>query len=298
MAFTFIGASPNPLPLPDGLALDSRRFAGYTAVPQAQRPRAPSKLKVRYTITDPEGRIKNETVVLDPLPENCTVRDLQSLLHEHMSLSPRHPIVLRYHGEPLEVLGTGVKGEEHMDRPLAYYAIKDHSELTVVVKPAMSLAEARALAHPDGLLARVRIMSHKLSTALTIEELDAETKVGDLYGRIKEQLQASPIFLVAGPEPPVPIGARPTVPLVLAEPLPDGTAQLDARVGDQLVPPDGAGGKGKGGGNMKRISDGAIGAVAETVRSEAEAARTAHARARSRALPRPGPALSEPHYYY
>ena len=177
MAFTFIGISPNPIPLPSGLSLDSRRFAGYSTIPEGQRPRAPAKLKVKYTITDPEGRLKTEVTVLDPLPENCTVRDLQSLMHEHLSLSPRHPLVIRYHGEALELLGTGAKGQEHIDRPLAYYSIKDFSELGVVVKPMLSMVQARAIARPDGLVLRLRVMSHKLSTAIPIEEITPELKV-------------------------------------------------------------------------------------------------------------------------
>lgn len=264
MAFTFIGLSPNPLPLPAGLTLESQRFTGHAQVPNEQRPRAPSKLKVRYNKTDPEGRLKGEMIIVDPLPANCTVRELQSLLHEHLSISPRHPLVLKYHGQPLEVLGTGSKGEEHMERPLAYYAIKEHSELTVIVKPMIGAIEARELARPDGIVSQLRVMSHKLHRPIELtfeEELTPGTKIKDIYLMVKDICTQKPIFLIAGPEPPLPIGARPVVPFVLAEPLWDGTAQLDARCGDQL---EKEGGGAKGGGNFKRISDGNVGAIAET----------------------------------
>ena len=75
-----------------------------------------------------------------------------------------------------------------------------------------------------------------------------------------------PIYLIGGPEPPLPIGARPEVDFTLAEPLWDGTLVIKAKVGDQLMVPDGGSGgaKGKGGGNLKRISDGNMGTVVET----------------------------------
>ena len=262
MAYTFIGASPNPLPLPSGLALDSRRFAGTSAIPPEQKPRSPTKLRVKYTITDKEGRIKTEVTLLDPLPQDCTVRDLQSMMHEHLNLSPRHPIELRYWGQPLEAFGTGVKGQEQMDRPLAYYAIKDHSELTVVIKPMMGMGQARALARPDGQVSRLRIMSHKLGAPIPLEELTPELTVGDLKRKIKEYLARAPIFLVRGPTPPVP--NPPPVPLTLMEPLADGTAAVDAKVGDHFVQDTGGAAKGKGGGALKRVSDGQVGTLVET----------------------------------
>ena len=58
-----------------------------------------------------------------------------------------------------------------MERPLAYYAIKDHSEVTVVVKPMLSLQQARVLARSDGVVTRLRIMSHKLGAPIPLEEL-------------------------------------------------------------------------------------------------------------------------------
>ena len=264
MAYTFIGASPNPLPLPHGLELDSRRFAGSSSIPREQRPNAPSKLKVKCRYTDPEGRIKTETTIISPLPEGCTVRDLQSLMHEHMKISPRHPIELRYWGKALEMLGgMGDKGQEDMERPLAYYAIKDHSEVTVVVKPILSLVQAHALARSDGVVTRLRIVSHKLGTPIPLEELTPDLKIGDLKVKIKEYLGRAPIFLVRGPTPPV--TNPPPSPLVLAEPLADGTTQVDAKVGDHLVMDTGGGGaKGKGGGALKRLSDGTVGTMAET----------------------------------
>ena len=261
MAFSFIGLSPNPLPLPSGLNLDSRRFAGTSGPPPEQCPRAPTKLKVKYTVTNSEGRIKNESRVIDPLPEQCTVRDLQSLLHEHLSISPRHPIELRYWGKPLEAVGTGVGGQEH-DRPLSFYAIKDHSELTVVVKPMLPLTQARALARADGQVTRLRVMSQKLGAAIPLEGLMPELKIGDLKRLIKEYLARAPIFLVCGPTPPVP--NPPTVVFTLAEPLADGTAVTEAKVGDHLVPDANGGAKGKGGGNLRRISDGTVGTILET----------------------------------
>jgi len=93
--------------------------------------------------------------------------------------------------------------------------------------------------------------------------LTPDLKVGDLKRLIKEYLARAPIYLVAGPTPPVP--NPPTVAFTLAEPLADGTAVIEARVGDHLVADAAAGGgKGKGGGTLRRISDGKAGTVAET----------------------------------
>ena len=261
--YSFIGATPNPLPIPGGLQLESKRFTGTEKPYGGARPQTPTKLKCKYNVTDSEGRLKTETTIIDPLPEHCTVRDLQSLMHEHLTLSPRHPIDLRYWGQPLEEKGTGKDGEELLDRPLTYYAIKDHSEITVVVKPIMQIAKARTLARPDGVVARLRVVSHKLGAPIPLEGLTPELKLGDLKLRIKEYLARAPIFLVKGPTPPVP--NPPPVPLTLAEPLPDGTTTVDAKVGDHFVTDaGGAAAKGKGGGNLKRISDGKVGTLVET----------------------------------
>jgi hypothetical protein len=245
MAFTFIGKSPDPLPLPSGLELDSRRFAGITAPPPAQRPSAPTKLRVRYKVTKADGRIKDEITVLDPLPEQCTVRDLQMLMHEHMGLSPRHPIELRFWGQKLELLGTGVAGQDHVDRPLAFYAIKDHSELTVVVKPLQPLSQVRR----DGPVTRLRVMSHKLGAGIPLDGLLPEHRIGDLKLMLKAYLQRSPIFLVKGQAPP---GTPAPPPVVFT--LADFTTDAGG----------GGGGKGKGaGGMLRRVSDGMVGTLAE-----------------------------------
>ena len=106
MALQFIGISPDPLPLPPGLTHPPRELNGRKIF--SVEPKPPLKVRVRYTVTNPEGRIKSEEQDVEGLPEEgCTVRQFVAMLHEFgplplQQLSARHPIELRYHGKPLE----------------------------------------------------------------------------------------------------------------------------------------------------------------------------------------------------
>ena len=199
MAYNFIGESPDPLPMPPGLILESKRFIGGSGPmpskgpPLAQRKDSPKQLKVRYMVTKPDGRVKPETKTIDELPENVTVRYMVWQILELLELSPRHPIELRYWGEKLELFGTGIDGEEHVDRPLAYYSIKEHSELTVVVKPLLPLAQAKSSPLCEPNCVRVRIVSHKLGKGIPIEGITPELRVRDIKFSLVEWLKKNPI---------------------------------------------------------------------------------------------------------
>lgn len=259
MAYNFIGESPDPLPMPPGLRLDPRRFIGHNGPmpskgpPLEQRTDSPKALKVKYNRVDAEGRLKPEILMIEDLPEHVTVRHMHWQMHEMLRLSPRHPLQLRYWGEPLELLGTGVDGEEHFDRPLSYYSIKEHSELTVVVKPLLPLAQARNHPMCDPNLARLRVVSHKLGAPIPIEGIVPELRVRDLKLAIVEWLKKNPIFLVRGPP-------RPGIMCTTA----DGT-QVEVKAGEHFVKDasGGAAAKGKGPPGLRRVSDGLVGALQE-----------------------------------
>ena len=101
MAYNFIGESPDPLPgvkggdtlLLDGLKLESKRFIGANGPlpskgpPLVARKESPKQLKVRYMSTKADGRLKPETLIMDELPDNVTVRYMMWQMHEHLRLS-------------------------------------------------------------------------------------------------------------------------------------------------------------------------------------------------------------------
>ena len=247
MALTFIGKSPDPLPIPPGQELESQRFTGLKKVPAEQRPPSPSRVRVRFTYTDRAGRIKTDSADVEPLPENCTVQQLVMLLHEFgppalQLLSVRHPIEVRYHGETLD-----------KDKTLADYAVKEHSVLQLVVKP--KLADFQAHEAGESSVTRVLVVSHKLAAPIPVDGISAETTVLDLKKMLIERLKASPIYLVRGPVPPVAMAREP-----IKLPQADGP-EIELRVGEQFVKPPadaggGGGGKKGGGGGLRRVPDG------------------------------------------
>uniref|UniRef100_A0A7S2IFZ1 Ubiquitin-like domain-containing protein n=1 Tax=Haptolina brevifila TaxID=156173 RepID=A0A7S2IFZ1_9EUKA len=257
MALTFIGKSPNPLPLPPGLQLDPRRYVGITGPPAAQRSPTPSRVRVRYQITKPDGRIKPETQDVELIGlvedlERCTVQQLIMLLHQHgprslQLLSSRHPIELRYHGETLAP-----------EKLLSDYALKNNSELQVVIKPSLPDCEVRVrnTAAADTSITRLRLSSHKLVTPLCVEQLTPDQTVADVKARLRQMMVSTPMWLVRGPTPPV--AAPPPIQLTQK----DGSV-FEVRVGDQFGKPEGGGGGGgkgkKGeGAQLKRASDGVL----------------------------------------
>ena len=263
MAYTFIGLSPNPLPIPPGMAFDSRRFIGSSGPPTAQLPPVPTRIKLRYTYSNKNGKIKPNVRRVE-LPEDARkVIDLHQAIYEFLNLSPRHPIELRHWGQKLEA-----------DAEISSYSIKNDAELTVVVKPLLSLAQARGLS--NGVVTRLRAFSHKLGTAIPLEGIGADTKLADLMEILKARLAQSPIFLVTTTTQF--ISAMEESVWVDTDKGPEerepGT-DLGAKVGDMFVKDAGGGGGGKkdkGGGAMRRVAgpthadqhqDGWIGTVGE-----------------------------------
>lgn len=217
--------------------------------PLESRNVSPTCLKVRYMATRADGRLKPEQLTIEELPENVTVRYMVWLIREMLKISPRHPVELRYWGEPLEF--TGETGE---DRRLSYYSIKEHSELSVVVKPALSPTMARNHPMCEPNATRLRVASHKLGAAIPIEGLVPEMRVRDIKATIIEWLKKNPIFLVRGPPRPGIMCTKP-----------DGTTE-EVRPGEHFVRDSGGGGGGKGKGapaNLRRVSDGLVGALQE-----------------------------------
>ena len=250
VALTFIGQGPSVLPIPPGLEHDPRRFVGTSAPRPEHRPATPSQVKIRYSVTDREGRLKTEYADIAPLPEGCTAKELISIIHEHgplrlQQLSIRNPVELRHQGRPIGF-------EERLDA----YAIKDRSELQLVVKPKLS--HYLAIKAGDLNVTRVRIGSHKLSMPTFIDGLTNETTVLELKMRLSEKFKAFPSWLVRGPVPPVQSGPRPPVTVQNA----DGE-NVELRVGEQFVKegaPATGGGKDKKGaaGMLRRVHDGLL----------------------------------------
>ena len=229
--YQFIGLSPNPLPLPDGLDLE---------VPFAP-PSTPRKLSVRYTVTKPNGRVVRTSSVIEELPPHCTVRDVELIMHEMLGVSPRRSLELQYWGKTLDP-----------DLMLKEYGIKDHSELTVVVKPQLPDCKVREGAHFEPAFTRLRVASHKLAAPIALDEIGPETTVLQLKTKLKERLIKEPIFLARNPTQFT---------------LSNGETVLPSNTFDHYVvntAPGGGGGKGgKGGGGkeLRRVSDGLVGTV-------------------------------------
>lgn len=269
MAYTFIGKSPDPLPIPGGMQFDPRRFIGSTGPPASQRPPVPTQIKLRYMYSTKDGRIKPNVRKVELPPEAQTVRDLHSAIYEFLNLSPRHPIELRYWGEKLDA-----------NADISTYSIKQDAELSVVVKPLMSLAQAQALSN-GGVVTRLRVFSHKLGAAIPLEGLTAETKVADLLELLKARLAQNPIFLVKGQAPPGTNNPPPVQFISMMEESVwvDGQekepgADLGAKIGDMFIKDAGGGGGGKkgAGGALRRVAgpthadqaqDGWLGSVGE-----------------------------------
>lgn len=286
MAYNFIGESPDPLPLPPGLVIDPKRFIGTNGPmpskgpPLESRNESPKQLKVRYMKTKPDGRLKAETLLIDDLPEFVTVRYMILQIREMLRISPRHPVELRYWGEPLELTGTGADGEEQIERTLAYYSIKEHSELNVVIKPLLPLAQARQHRQCEPNVNRLRVVSHKLASPIPIEGIVPELRIRDLKAAIVEWLKKNPIYLVRGPPRPgimcataidlMKVGDQyferknlKPADLVNAVEVPAAT-NVEVKAGDHFIK-DSAGGaaKGKGPAGMRRVSDGLVGTLQE-----------------------------------
>lgn len=260
MALTFIGKGPDVLPIPEGLQLDPRRYVAScpwatkkTSSEDEYMPRAPSRIKVRYTFTDKDGRLKQQYAEIEPIPEGCTVKGLISYIHEFgplqlQQLSIRTPVQLRYHGQMLD-----------FEKKLEEYAIKDGAELQMVVKPKLADFAARAAGDPK--VERLRIVSHKLGLPTVIDALTPETTMLQIKERLSAYFKENPSWLIKGPQPPpqAPMGgiAGPRAPITMA--MNDGT-NVELHVGDHLIkdagPPGGGAKEPKGAAGMLRRVNG------------------------------------------
>ena len=73
MALIFIGKGPDVLPIPEELELDPRRYVGSGPPTRAeQKPPCPTRIRIRYTLTDKDGRVKFVYAEIEPIPEACT----------------------------------------------------------------------------------------------------------------------------------------------------------------------------------------------------------------------------------
>ena len=90
-------------------------------------PTTPRQLHVAYTSTDDAtGRLVRRSRLLEELPAHCSVGALKALLHELLGTSPRQPLDVQYWGRSLD----------DESRLLKEYALKEHSEVNVVVAAA------------------------------------------------------------------------------------------------------------------------------------------------------------------
>ena len=112
-------------------------------------PTTPRKVNVRCSTVSSSGRLVHLVTTVQNLPQHCTVRQLQQLMydHPHVAVSIRNPIELQHWGKTLE-----------LDKTLKYYAIKEHSEITVVIKAKIR----EGVPYASGSLHRVRLSSHNL----------------------------------------------------------------------------------------------------------------------------------------
>jgi len=201
-------------------------------------PVTPRKVAVRCSrVKQTSGRIGPLVTTIEDLPKHCTVRQLQLLMYDHLDVSIRHPIELRYWGKTLE-----------LDKMLKAYAIKEHSEIQIVVKPKL----------PDGVYAgsptleRLRFTSHNLQAPIAIDGVSNDMTILDLKGLVQAHLKANPIWLCILPPPGV------------TADLAEKTGTMMMKTGDHFViDPAGGYAKAKGVLKVKRVVDNAFGVVNE-----------------------------------
>lgn len=199
-------------------------------------PGTPRKVNVRFNTVKPDGRIVSTVTTIENLPPNCSVRDLQLLMYDHLSVSIRQPVELRYWGKTLD-----------LELLLKDYAIKEHSEIQVVIKPQLPEGVPIPFSGPNE-LTRVRFISHKLQAPIAVEGVTSDMSVLDLKRLLQGVLAKSSTFLAK-----------------CAMPSDERTGTMEVRIGDQFVMdgPASAAGKGKGIVRMKRVKDGVIGLVSD-----------------------------------
>ena len=199
-------------------------------------PVTPRKVSVRYSTVKPDGKIVARVIMIEDLPPHCSVRDLQLLMYDRLSVSIRQPVELRCWGKPLD-----------LEKQLKDYAIKEQSEIQVVVKP--KLPEGVPIPIPGSSeLNRIRFSSHKLQAPIAVDGVTPELTVLELKRLLQVALGKVPIFL-----------AR------CAMPEDERTGTMAMGIGDHFTL-DGAaaaGGKGKGVVRMRRVKDGVVGLVSD-----------------------------------
>ena len=148
-------------------------------------PTTPRQLHVAYTSTDDAtGRLVRRSRLLEELPAHCTVGALKALLHELLGTSPRQPLDVQYWGRSLD----------DESRLLKEYALKEHSEITVAVKPRLKAGGVVPGIASRPLAARVRLAAAKLEAPLAVELGDrgAATTVAELRQAAYDSLRAHP----------------------------------------------------------------------------------------------------------
>jgi hypothetical protein len=88
-------------------------------------PESPGQVKIKYQALDPLGRMEDR-VVIQSLPEECSVQRLVDMCYDLVAASPRQPLELHYWGKVLEPC-----------KLLREYAVKPHSELKLVLRPRL-----------------------------------------------------------------------------------------------------------------------------------------------------------------
>lgn len=196
-------------------------------------PTTPRKLNVRFNSVRPNGRVAPSVITVEDLPPHCTVRDVQLLMYDHLSVSIRQPIELRYWGKTLE-----------LDRMLKDYAIKEHSELTVVVKPKLPYGTPCGSTE----IRRLRFSSHNLKASIAVEGVNNDMSIFDVKSLLQARLKAVPVYLA-----------------IVNAPEDERTGTMAIQVGDQFqLDNPGSNPKGKGLFKVRRVRDDEIGLVNES----------------------------------
>jgi hypothetical protein len=109
------------------------------------KPESPREIKLTYQALGSHGRMEDR-VVVQSLPEECTVQKLIDMCYSIVAASPRQPLELHYWGRLLEP-----------SKLLRDYALKPHSELKVVIRPKLPVRRARIRALLDQSLKERRL---------------------------------------------------------------------------------------------------------------------------------------------
>lgn len=99
-------------------------------------PESPREVKIKYQALDWHGRMEDR-VVIQSLPDECSVQWLLNMCYDLAAASPRQPLELHYWGKVLEP-----------SKLLRDYAVKPHSELKLVIRPKLPVRAPVSRSHP------------------------------------------------------------------------------------------------------------------------------------------------------